>query len=171
LGDVYAIDRGESRLIENYIEYQFVRNTDEITDDTRKKIVEQLERTYRAYLTQMETKWPIIEAIDKQITFQDIDEIIGEIERLTKDDLSECLRGLYDEGSEEFNQAMETLMTRKGALRNLFSGSPSGMAASAEIIRGPGFLQGLFARLGAGRLRDSLKLILWNLQAAFVACP
>lgn len=166
-GEPYCIDRGESAIIES-----LARWGDEITDDTRRDIISQLERRYKTfYMSEMKTKWPIIEAIDLQITFQDLDEMIGQVERLTKEDFQECLRGLYDEGSREYEQALETLMTRQGALRNLFSGQPSGMGASAERIRGSGFLKDLKARLSASRLWDSLKPVFSRLQPAFVACP
>ncbi len=114
-GRVYAIDRGETSLIET-LELDWENAAE---DEIRRKIVAGLERRHEVYRGLMEESWPIMEAIDKFITPADMEDILGRIDSLKETDFPELLRGVFADGSKEYERVKTTLMTRKGRLRKL----------------------------------------------------
>lgn len=114
-GRVYAIDRGESVIIE----FMGVKWDGGPEEDIPKQIITALKRRHDVYRGRMEEMWPIIEAIDHFITSGDMEDILGRISRLSEKDLSELLKGVFVEGSKEYKQVKTTLLTRRGELRNL----------------------------------------------------
>jgi hypothetical protein len=121
-GRVYSIDFGESSIIET-----FLVSADDWkkpwSKEIEKNIQLSMEFRYRQYLGQMQ-KRPIIKAIDQQITYKDMEVVIERVKSLTKDDIEELLKGIYKEGSAEWNNSLNTIMTRKDALENFLQKLP-----------------------------------------------
>jgi hypothetical protein len=72
---------------------------------------------YRAQLPG--TGDPIIQGIDNQIHFDDVEPAIRKIEQMTDDDIRALVRGIYDPGTEA-DRAVQTLLMRRDNLRGVF---------------------------------------------------
>jgi hypothetical protein len=116
-GKVYSIDHGQSAIVES-----FLVDWSKPWPDIEQGIIADLKRRYQLYMSKVKNQWPIIRAVDTQITYKDMEGIIGRIERLTQDDLAQLLKlqNLFHPDSDEYKNALRMLMTRKKAIVELF---------------------------------------------------
>ena len=111
-GYVYCIDRGESAIIENMIDWT------QPVDDA--KIISWLQERYKLYRNEMQRKWVIIDAVNMFISNEDIGGALQKVKGLKDAEIDDLLSGVFDRSSDEFKNASLTLKTRRDNLEILF---------------------------------------------------